>query len=158
MLNLSTLIPTGLQNARNSLPHNLSSPPTSFPPSTSENPLPSNYTREISSSGRPYYSNHTDKTTSWYHPAAPRLRQDPRLPTHIERRVDVKGRSYYSNHGTKETSWLDPLKIDEVRARADSKKERERTEDGLAEYWVDYETGNVTQPTKIAGDNEEMKG
>lgn len=134
-----------------------SSPPITDPLTSSESPLPPNYTREISRSGRPYYSNHTDKTTSWYHPSVPRPprpEQDPRLPAHIERHVDRKGRSYYSNHETKTTSWLNPLKIDEVRARLDGNKERERTEAGLEEYWVDYETGDVTDPRKM----EEKEG
>ena len=52
----------------------------------------------------------------------------------MERRVHVKGRSYYLNHETKESSWLNPLKIDEVRARAEGKTERERTEDGLGSF------------------------
>lgn len=119
-------------------------------------PLPANYSRELDPNGRPYYRNLTDNTTSWYHPSASGPNQDPRLPSHIERRVDVKGRSYYLNHETKESSWLNPLKIDLVRARGPGmESEMERTEDGVEDYWVDYETGQVTVPrvTGIARDD-----
>ncbi|KAL9120309.1 MAG: hypothetical protein Q9187_003138 [Circinaria calcarea] len=120
-------------------------------------PLPANYTRELDPSGRPYYINHTDNTTSWYHPSASRPKQDPRLPSHIKRRVDVRGRSYYLNHETKESSWPNPLKIDMVRARGPGMgTEMERTEDGIEDYLVDYETGRVTVPrvTGIVWDDE----
>lgn len=115
---------------------------------TSAEPLPANYTRELDASGRPYYINHTDNSTSWYHPAASKPQQDPRLPKNIERCVDARGRWYYVNHETKTTSWLNPLKIDEMRACEDGPKLHQRTEDGELDYWVDYEAGTVTVPRK----------
>jgi len=129
---------------------------------TSPLPLPANYVRELDPSGRPYYKNLTDNTTSWYHPSATMPKQDPKLPSHIERKVDVRGRSYYLNHETKESSWLNPLKIDMVKARGPGmESEMERTEDGVEDYWVNYETGQVTVPRvtgiprKDAGEGKE---
>lgn len=117
---------------------------------TSSEPLPANYTRELDPSGRPFYRNLDDNTTSWYHPAASRPSQDHRLPSHIERCVDVKGRSYYVNHETQCTSWLNPLKIEQARVRRQDtgNNERERTEDGELTYWVDYVADTVTVPRK----------
>lgn len=143
-------------------PDSTDSQPPAFPritdsSFTSDQPLPANYTRELDPSGRPYYRNTDDNTTSWYHPSAPGPQQDPRLPRHIERCVDAKGRSYYVNHETKSTSWLNPLKIEAVRARTSGNNERERTEDGKLSYWVNYFADTVTVPREsdIPWNNEQ---
>ena len=52
------------------------------------------------------------------------------------------------DHETKTTSWLNPLKIEEMRARAPDSSKHERTEDGEEDYWVDYVAGTVTVPRK----------
>ena len=44
---------------------------------------------------------------------------------------------------------MNPLKIEAVLARGQGRESlRERTEDNLADYWVDYVKGTVTVPRK----------
>lgn len=80
--------------------------------------LPDNFSAAVTASGRTYYLNHTDKTTSWLHPRASKDNNPftPGLPYPYERRVDKKGRYYYLNHETHTTSWLNPAKLTELKA------------------------------------------
>lgn len=74
--------------------------------------LPVGYEKRFTREGRPYYVDHTTRTTSWYHPRtiSESLKASPPgpLPHGWERRIASKGRVYFVDHFAKITTWHDP--------------------------------------------------
>ena len=111
-------------------------PRQSMPALPSEPDLPSNWERRYTSEGRPYYVDHTTRTTTWVHPrrqnALP-VRPHPApapstatttppppstsptsasdtipLPQGWEERQTPDGRPYFVDHNSRTTTWVDP--------------------------------------------------
>ena len=101
-------------------------------------PLPQGWERRIDPSGRTYYVDHHNRTTTWHRPGAPRPVQnnpparvqstvaaaaspppapaannnqaysDVPLPLGWEERTTAEGRPYFVDHTTRTTTWVDP--------------------------------------------------
>jgi len=107
----SSDLPPGFSTANNSSAEKAE---TSLPAN-----LPANFSAAVDeATGKTYYLNHTDNTTSWLHPQAneERMPFTPGIPYPYERRIDAKGRYYYLNHETHTSSWLNPVKLAELKA------------------------------------------
>jgi len=121
--------------------------------------LPPDFSAAVDKNGRTYYSNHTNKTTSYNHPSNA---SSAGLPDHVEHKLDQKGRSYYLDHQLSTSSWLNPIKLSRLKelgivaeGRATTAEEEvlpskpwvveeivAAPEEGTP-YYVDYRTGNV---------------
>ncbi|XP_078607759.1 NEDD4-like E3 ubiquitin-protein ligase WWP2 isoform X1 [Branchiostoma floridae x Branchiostoma japonicum] len=80
--------------------------PQNGPTPAGQEPLPPGWETRIDPHGRPYYVDHTTRTTTWERPQP--------LPPGWERRVDPRGRVYYVDHNTRTTTWQRPT-VDTVR-------------------------------------------
>ncbi|GAB6033339.1 hypothetical protein CHUAL_013106 [Chamberlinius hualienensis] len=67
---------------------------------SAEEPLPTGWDKRYDNYGRPYYVDHSTRTTQWERPQP--------LPTGWERRFDPRGRPYYVDHNTRTTTWQRP--------------------------------------------------
>ncbi|KAM8895215.1 E3 ubiquitin-protein ligase NEDD4 isoform 2-T2 [Spinachia spinachia] len=82
--------------------------------------LPAGWEVRSAPSGRPFFINHTTKTTTWEDPRQPKvpvqMRKRPSLdpsdlgplPPGWEERIHTDGRIFYIDHNTKITQWDDP--------------------------------------------------
>ncbi|KAH7103559.1 ubiquitin-protein ligase [Auriculariales sp. MPI-PUGE-AT-0066] len=86
-------------------------------------PLPTGWEVRYTAEGRPYYVDHSNRTTSWVHPSSsssnlPIARATPSststanplgpLPSGWEMRLTTSARVYFVDHNTKLTTWEDP--------------------------------------------------
>lgn len=69
--------------------------------------LPQGWEVQLDKQQRPYYIDHTAKTTTWIRPV-PFPNELPPLPPGWERRQDQRGRYYYVDHNTRTTTWQMP--------------------------------------------------
>ncbi|CAH1270807.1 WWOX [Branchiostoma lanceolatum] len=75
----------------------------------SEDELPPGWEERVTTDGRVYYANHTEKNTQWVHPSSgKRKRVLGELPYGWEQHTDEEGRIYYVDHVTKITTYTDP--------------------------------------------------
>ncbi|XP_078688757.1 WW domain-containing oxidoreductase-like isoform X1 [Branchiostoma floridae x Branchiostoma belcheri] len=75
----------------------------------SEDELPPGWEERVTTDGRVYYANHTEKTTQWVHPSSgKRKRVLGELPYGWEQCTDEEGRMYYVDHVTRITTYTDP--------------------------------------------------
>jgi hypothetical protein len=135
---------------------------TSAPLSAPTADLPPNFTSATDpETGKTYYINKTDNTTSFTHPKHTYLHEPytSGVPYPHERKIDEKGRAYYLDREAKSSSWLHPAKLAELKAKGVLDKDdggdgerwrewilKEVAEDGPDKgepYWVDYKTGEV---------------
>ncbi|KAJ3753770.1 hypothetical protein F5878DRAFT_629384 [Lentinula raphanica] len=95
--------------------------PSSAPPSSGYNdvPLPLGWEERRTPEGRPYFVDHTNRTTTWVDPRrtihqpaiAPATNVNSNLgslPSGWEMRLTSTGRVYFVDHNTRTTSWDDP--------------------------------------------------
>eukprot|EP00835_Amoeboradix_gromovi_P006009 NODE_637_length_5728_cov_0.215669.p1 type:complete len:678 gc:universal NODE_637_length_5728_cov_0.215669:3102-1069(-) len=118
--------PTGQENIQNRNRYDRLSLPDSAPQAVQNDPnpsgpLPSGFEQRFTPDGRPYYVDHTTRTTTW---VDPRKQQTIRinqqitttqtlsdlgpLPSGWEMRLTKFGRVYFVDHSTKTTTWDDP--------------------------------------------------
>ncbi|KAI5124501.1 hypothetical protein M0805_003026 [Coniferiporia weirii] len=83
-------------------------------PTRNTNGLPSGWEERFTPSGRPYYVDHANRSTTWVrpgntnrNPTAPGNSLGP-LPAGWEMRLTSTARIYFVDHGTKTTTWDDP--------------------------------------------------
>jgi hypothetical protein len=134
---------------------------TNAPSSSQSSDLPRGFTTAIdAATGRLYYINHIDRSTSFRHPRHTYLHEPytPGVPYPHERIFDEMGRAYYLDREAKTSSWLHPGKLAQLKAKGIL--DTEEDEGGEAwrewilmevaeapnkgqEYWVDYKKGEV---------------
>ena len=92
--------------------------------------IPAGFDARVNGSGKVYYVNHRDRTTSWRHPRHTHLHEPytPGLPYPHERAYDEKGRAYYLDREAKTTSWLHPGKLMELKENGVLDKEDDDNE------------------------------
>lgn len=75
--------------------------------------LPPGWERRFDQQGRPYYVDHSTRTTTWHRPQQPAPTEgqnDVPLPLGWEERRTPEGRPYFVDHTTRTTTWVDPRK------------------------------------------------
>ncbi|EJD05942.1 HECT-domain-containing protein [Fomitiporia mediterranea MF3/22] len=77
--------------------------------------LPPGWEQRFTPAGRPYYVDHTTRSTTWNKPGNPSNNNQPvssnalgPLPAGWEMRLTSTGRVYFVDHNTKTTTWDDP--------------------------------------------------
>ena len=68
--------------------------------------LPAGWEQQQSLTGRPYYIDHTTRTTTW---TRPMVEVPEPLPSGWEQEQDPTGRIYYISHITRTTTWTRPV-------------------------------------------------
>ncbi|KAN0081673.1 hypothetical protein V8E55_009297 [Tylopilus felleus] len=71
------------------------------------NSLPDSWERRFDAKGRPYFVNHSTRTTTWVCPV-PLSDADDLLPDGWEERRTAKGRPYFVHQRTRSTTMVDP--------------------------------------------------
>lgn len=121
--------------------------------------LPPNFASATDpATGKTYYINEKEGTTSFTHPRHTELHEPytPGIPYPYERMIDERGRAYYLDREAKTSSWLHPAKLAELKSKGvlDKDGSEESWRDWILEevaeepnrgdpYWVDYKTGEV---------------
>jgi hypothetical protein len=121
--------------------------------------LPPNFASATDpATGKTYYINNKEGTTSFRHPRHTKMHEPytPGVPYPHERIIDDKGRAYYLDREAKTSSWLHPGKLAELKSKGVLDREGPKASwrdyileevserPGKDPYWVDYKTGEVS--------------
>jgi hypothetical protein len=132
---------------------------TSTTTSPSGTNLPPNFASATGpATGKTYYINKKEGTTSFRHPRHTELHEPytPGVPYPHGRIIDDKGRAYYLDREAKTSSWLHPGKLAELKSKGVLDREGPKASwrdyileeisevPGKDPYWVDYKTGEVS--------------